>query len=57
MQAHKVKERDSAASVFPVETGTKLAFSTLDEEGNKLLHRHQTNLVSQTVSSSKPHYT
>lgn len=22
----------------------------------KLLHRHQTNLVSQTVSSSKPHY-
>lgn len=23
----------------------------------KLLHRHQANLVSQTVSSSKPHYT
>lgn len=35
MHAHKAKERDSAAPMLPVETGTMLAFSTLDEEGSK----------------------
>lgn len=35
LHAHKAKERDSAAPMLPVETGTMLAFSTLDEEGTK----------------------
>lgn len=35
MHAHKAKERDSAAPMLPVETGTMLAFCTLDEEGSK----------------------